>query len=1108
VAVCAKCGRESPADAAFCAACGSPFVATRFAREERKVVSVVFVDLVGSTARAERLDPEDVRAVLGPFHERVRRELERFGGTVEKFIGDAIVAVFGAPVAHEDDAERAVRAALATQTGIAELNETDAALALEARVGVNTGEALVAIDARPEMGEAMVSGDVMNTASRLQSAAPPGGVLVGETTYRLTERMIEYRETDLFEARGKSRLVRAWLAVAPRARLGVDVLQSSRARLVGRERELDLVAGALAYARTGREPQLVTLVGVPGIGKSRLVYELWQIADDDPELIVWRQGRSLPYGEGVAFWALGEMVKAQAGIFETDGVEDAAAKLAASVHDLVPESEAAWVERHLLPLVGLGGAVDAHPDQRSETFAAWRSYFEALAGTGPTVLVFEDLHWADDGLLDFVDGLVDRLAGVPLLVVCSARPELLERRPGWGGGKRNAVMVSLPPLSDEQTARLIAGLLERSVLPADEQRTVLQRAGGNPLYAEEYTRMLAAGELGGSEIPETLQGVVAARLDGLPAEEKELLQQAAVLGKVFWSDALAALSSLDGRILDERLHTLERKEFVRRDHRSAVEGARQFAFVHILVRDGAYAQMPRAVRAGVHERVASWLEALPPGRAGERAEMLAHHLLAAIELGGAAGRDMSHLLPAASAALVAAGDRSSSLGAAAAAVSFYERARALDPAASDDPHLLLRLGQALLVSRGTGGEELEQAAAALWEIDPAAAAEAELTRGEVIWQQGDQEAAFAFFERALAAVESLPLSYRKTYIVGQLARFNGLAGRSTQSLALAEQAIAMAEQLGDAELLGDLLNTRGVARNALGDTEEGIADLKRSLELGRGSASRWRLRAEINLASQLVEIRGELERAEELLREGLALAERTELHLSVRWFRGNLVHIAYLAGRWDECLRLADIELAEPVPHYMQSACHCDRALIRVARGHGDGAVADLDAALTQARQIRDPQALWPALAAVALGYSMLGDAAGGGIALDELNDLLQTREDSARWGELAVLEALAALELGRDPTSREVMTARATPWAEGAEAIASGDLATAAHRLERIGAKTYEAQVRLRLTQRLHEDGRPTEAASHLAAALAFYRGVGATAMVSKAELLLPATG
>ena len=315
---CPSCGFDNADGAKFCSECGTALAAASAARrEERKVVTVVFADMVGSTERAERLDPEDVRAVLAPYHTRLRQELERHGGTVEKFIGDAVVAVFGAPVAHEDDPERAVRAALAIQEAIAEMNEADPELALEIRIGVNTGEALVALDARPDLGEGVVSGDVINTGARLQSAASPGGILVGEHTYRATDRAIEYEAEEPVAAKGKAQPLMAWRAVRRRASFGID-LSDTRSPLVGRDDERDVLVGALARARARVEPQLVTVVGVPGIGKSRLVRELFCVADDDPELIIWRQGRSLPYGEGSAFWGLAEIVKAQAGVLETD----------------------------------------------------------------------------------------------------------------------------------------------------------------------------------------------------------------------------------------------------------------------------------------------------------------------------------------------------------------------------------------------------------------------------------------------------------------------------------------------------------------------------------------------------------------------------------------------------------------------------------------------------------------------------------------------------------------------------------------------------------------------------------------------------------------------
>jgi class 3 adenylate cyclase len=612
--VCQRCGEDNPERARFCLGCGAPLAAPVSAgREERKRVSVLFCDLVGFTSRSERLDIEDVRGLLSLYYARLRAELERFGGTVEKFVGDAVMALFGAPTAHEDDPERAVRAALAIRDAIAEFNQQDPDL--HVRVGVTTGEALVVLGARPSQGEGMASGDVVNTAARLQTAAPTDGVLVDEATFRATDRAITYRPAEPVTAKGKTEPVAVWQALGPRASLGVDVAQGPRTGLVGRERELELLRAALERARQEQTPQLVTLVGVPGIGKSRLVWELKELVEADPELITWRQGRCLPYGEGVALWALGEVVKAQAGILDTDPADAATAKLTQAVADLIAdEREAAWVIGHLQPLVGLGVTATVGDDRRGEAFAAWRRFLEALAEQRPTVLVVEDLHWADDALLDFLDHLVDWAADVSLLILATARPDLLSRRPGWGGGKPNSSIVSLAPLSEQDTTRLVAELLGQ-ILPADLQAALLARAGGNPLYAEEYVRMLAdrgpLKRIAGSwrldwveelPLPESVQGIIAARLDALTPEEKALLQDAAVLGKVSWLSALAALGDTQPMVLEDRLHALERKQLLRRERRSVVAAERQYAFRHVLVRDVAYAQLPRAARAERHRR--------------------------------------------------------------------------------------------------------------------------------------------------------------------------------------------------------------------------------------------------------------------------------------------------------------------------------------------------------------------------------------------------------------------------------------------------------------------------------------------------------------------------
>ncbi len=544
-------------------------------------MSVLFADVVGFTARAERMDPEDVRRFLQPLHARLRAELERRGGTVEKFIGDAVMAVFGAPVVHEDDPERAVRAALAILEALAEDGE------VEVRIGITTGEALIALETRPEAGEGIASGDVVNTASRLQSAAPVGAILVDDTTYRASERAIEFAEAEPVLAKGKAEPIRVWQALRARTALGWE--RSGAAPLVGRSQELSLLRSTLARVLAEREPQLVTLVGVPGIGKSRLMAEL---ASQEPaEQVRQLQGHSLPYGEGVTFWALGEMVKGHCAILESDTPEQARQKLSAAVAEVLGD-EGDSVERHLRPLAGLEAEDIGAGDRRSEAFAAWRRFIEALAEQQPLVLAFEDLHWADDDLLDFVDHLLDWAEGVPLLVLASARPELLTRRSGWGGGKVNSSTILLSPLSRSETQTLLEALDASSLLDPAAERKLLDRAGGNPLYAEEFVRMLI--ERGDdATLPESIQGIVAARLDSLPPEEKELLQRAAVIGRVFWLGALGD----ERQSLEHTLHALTRKEFVRRQRQGSMAAEPEYAFSHALVRDVAYEQIPRSRRS-------------------------------------------------------------------------------------------------------------------------------------------------------------------------------------------------------------------------------------------------------------------------------------------------------------------------------------------------------------------------------------------------------------------------------------------------------------------------------------------------------------------------------
>ena len=572
------------------------------------------------------------------------------------------MAVFGAPVAHEDDAERAVRSALRIIEAIEELNEQEPALELQVRVGINTGEALVALGAKPEEGEGIVTGDVVNTAARLQSVAPVGSVAVGEQTHRTTSALFEYELLEPVSVKGKSGPLALWRAHAARSRFGTDITRAHTTPLVGRELEKSLLIGTLERAAQQRSVQLVTVIGEPGVGKSRLVGELFGYADSKPELTRWRQGRCLPYGEGITFWALGEIVKAEAGILESDSAEVAAAKLDSAVAQ--EESERQWLLQRLAPLVGVEAA---SPGERQELFTAWRRFLEGLAAGRPTVLVFEDLHWADEALLAFLEHLAEWAEGVPLLVLCTARPELYEQHPRWAGATRNATTINLSPLTDAETAQLVSALLTQTGLTDELERAIVERAGGNPLYAEEFVRLLrdrglALGAGNGEAaiaFPDNVQALIAARLDTLAPERKSLLQDAAVLGKVFWAGALSEMGARDPQEVEQALHELSRKELIRSARTSSMEGEAEYAFWHALVRDVVYAQIPRAERARRHRAAAGWLEAKAGERVEDLAELLAHHYLAALELAQAAGEaeEAASLMASARQFLQLAGER-------------------------------------------------------------------------------------------------------------------------------------------------------------------------------------------------------------------------------------------------------------------------------------------------------------------------------------------------------------------------------------------------------------------------------------------------------------------
>jgi class 3 adenylate cyclase/DNA-binding SARP family transcriptional activator/tetratricopeptide (TPR) repeat protein len=1108
---CPSCGEQADPGNQFCSRCGARIEQAAEPSagppEERRVITCLYADLVGSTQAAERVDPEDVHARVAPYHVRVSDELRRFGGTVEKFIGDAVVAIFGTPVVHEDDAERAVRAGLAIQQALDDLNKEDRSLALKVRVGIATGEALVQLVADVRSGEWLAAGDAMNVGARLQAAAPPGGILVDEATHRASRRTIEFRAAEAVRVTGKAEAIRVWEPVGPRS----DAAGDTEAPFVGRADELDVLVGALARVVRTRKPQLITIVGVPGIGKSRLVSELFAVRNRLGD-VMRLQGASVPYGEGISLHALSEMAKAYAGIVPTDDAENAARK----VHDVVgaavaDPAEASWIIDHLSPLAGLGGAGELQSDRHDEAFAAWRRWIEALAERSPVALVFEDLHWADDTLLEFVEHVIDWTRDVPLLVVATTRPELFERRPEWGGAKWNALSVTLDSLTNEATSELISALLEQTVLPESLHERLLAHAGGNPLYAAQYVRMLddrglllgddSTADLLGKEefpLPETVQAIIAARLDSLPRGEKALLQDAAVLGEVFSTQALAEVASVPREVVEQRLHALERTDFVRRERRSPALDDDWYAFRHVLVRDVTYGQLSRTRRAGQHRRAAEWIESVAGDRVDDRAELLAHHYLNAVRLSRMTRQSTAALEARAGRAAAEAGARAASLAAHGTAVGYFTSALELTPEDSASrARILLQLGQARLRADQAGAGELEEAREAFLEQrDMSNAAIADVLLSILRTNQGRREDALAHIRRAAGYVENVEPSWAKAFVLSNWSRLLMRAGEPDEAIRVGRDALALAQGLDLDELRAHALNNIGGARLAKGD-HRGVEEFERSFAISRSLNSSESVRS-CRLLGGALTVEGELERAFELFAEGRRLVERFGDAFERRWLAAALVLENYWRGCWDRAVEGADRFVAESeahAPHYMETNCRRVRGLIRIARGDVSGALDDAAQALTAARIANDPWFLNQAIAFRARTVAQFGDTSEAERLADELLAIWARAEGATAPGYDAVDLAVALTTLGRGPDlGRVASSSRTTRWLPAALALADGRFLDAARLFREIGSIPDEVYAHL-LAARETGDGRG------LARALAFCRRVGASSLLESAS-------
>ena len=935
---CSTCGTLNDAGDRFCGSCGSTLggpagsaaaaagdpepegaIGERAGSEpvaERRLVSVLFADLVGFTGLSDQSDPEQVRDLLSRYFEVSRERIERYGGTVEKFIGDAVMAVWGTPVAHEDDAERAVRAALELVDAVEALGAELAAEAppLRVRAAVVSGEAAVTLGA---VGQGMVAGDLVNTASRLQSVASAGEVLVGEGTERAAASAISFEPIGEQLLRGKELPVRAWRAVRVVAgRKGAGRSEQIEPPFVGRDDEFRLLKDLLhATARESR-PRLISVTGVAGIGKTRLAWELEKYIDGLVETIYWHQGRSPAYGEGVTFWALGEMVRQRARIAETDGPDVSRAKLGATLEDYADDAdERAWMEGRLAALLGLE---PTPPGERDELFAAWRRLFERISERGPVALVFEELQWADDGLLDFIETLLEWSRAHPIYVLTLARPELLDRRPSWGAGQRSFTSIHLESLDADAMELLLVGLVPG--IPPDLIRLVSERAEGVPLFAVELVRMLIdqgrivqregryhlageASEVDLATLPDSLHALIGARLDGLDAGERSLLQRGGVLGQSFTVDALAHLLGQPPERIEPVLRQLVRRELLvlDSDPRSPERG--QYRFVQSLIREVAYGRLARRDRAAQHQAAARYFEQLDDP---ELAGVVASHYVQARDASvdaTAAAELASHAVRA----LAAAAERAVALHNHRQAYGFLNDAIGIEPdegrridfteraaRAAFDADMradALRLYGALVERHRAAGLATRQAHAMrgygtleIWSEEGPTAAVRYL-------EAAREELGPTLDERDLAALEA------------DLARACLMAGDFRRADETIDRALPVAERLELLSTIAELLASKGWASSELGRMREGLAMLRGALRFAeRVGFPNAYFRAVMNLSS-IGSIEDPREGIEVALR-GLEKAERFGYHGWVPYLAANAAWDQFLAGEWGAALAL------------------------------------------------------------------------------------------------------------------------------------------------------------------------------------------------------------
>ena len=913
--------------------------------QERKFATAFFVDIVGYTSLVEQHDPEIVDALVRRVFARLGEEISRHGGLVERTAGDAILVLFGVPAAHEDDPERAVRAALQCHAVLAELNREFAGEGkpeLQIRVGIEAGDVLVDLDQVAGSRDRMVTGDAVNVSARLQALAAPGGVVVGPRAHSLTKEVVDYEPAGTLALKGKGEPVQAWTAARLRGRFrGERPAMAVEAGLIGRDEELGILTRSLERVQSEGRPLLTTILGPPGAGKSRLVRELADHVEMLPDTYYWRSGRCRAYGD-VAYSALVDLVKAQCEIVEDDSAEVVEAKIERAVGDLDTDRSVASALHVLV-------SASEHSFTREQLFDAWESFFERMAARYPLVLVFEDIHWADDGLLDFIGYLADWAQG-PIMLLTAARPDLLEKQVGWGGGKRNYSAIYLDALSGPESEAMLDELTD-GCLPPSVKNTVFARSEGNPLFTEEIVRMFIDKEAltrttggwqyvpGADEpvVPTSIQSLIAARLDALPSEEKMLMQQASIIGRVFWSGAVADLSGISTEGARETLRSLQLKEFVVPRSSASFSNQHEFSFHHVLIRDIAYESLPKSTRAAKHQVVARWLEREAGDRPEDLAATIASHYEAAaryqLDLGEVVSDDLARQ---AYTWARAAGERSLRVGDAAEGTRWY--ACALDLVEPARVPIVERAhlweSYALSSSRRLPPDQVDKAFEEAIDHFRNLGMERDVARVEtaianyMIETGRDEDTRWV--DRALARLEPEGDSEDLARALSTKGRHLFLHGEFVEAEPLLRRSLELAERFDSLLVQAQVKTSLGSVIRLLGREGEGLALVEEALELARAAGDPATYTRALNnfiLATRDIE---DFARYDDLQREGIELARKAGDLGGESWLCGSFSWLMTERGRMDEALEHA--RRCEECARAMNSPSHLGLAYLRLAR--------------------------------------------------------------------------------------------------------------------------------------------------------------------------------